>query len=191
MSDTAASEHNEQEHNTMISDWTVDLIAGWTSGAAAVVACQPVDTILTRWQAATTTASYPVVATATSTSTSTAVGSVGIPMGHGNGSVPGWRSLTVNLYRTAGWTALWRGASPMITAVPLQNALLMSGYGMGQRFYAGSDGVDASTAQQPLSRSKQLGAIFVGGCTGGECIFGVLTFIFSVWKGRLLDEESR
>jgi Mitochondrial carrier protein len=126
--------------STVVSEWMVDLMAGWASGAAAVVACQPVDTVLTRWQAT------PAVA-----ATAAAAGNNG-----------GWRSLTLNLYQTAGWTALWRGASPMITAVPFQNALLMSGYGMGQRFYTGQE--DTNT----LSRPKQLGAIFVGGCTGGE-----------------------
>lgn len=112
-----------------IPAWTVDLIAGWCSGAAAIVACQPLDTILTRWQAAPANSVF--------------------------------RNITQSLVSTSGFSALWRGASPMITAVPLQNALLMSGYGAGQRFYAG-DCLDE------LAYTKKLAAIFVGGCTGGK-----------------------
>lgn len=43
---------------------------------------------------------------------------------------------------------LWRGSLGMISAVPLQNALLMAGYGWGKR-------------------SDTKWGIFVGGCTGG------------------------
>jgi solute carrier family 25 carnitine/acylcarnitine transporter 20/29 len=56
---------------------------------------------------------------------------------------------------TAGMRALWRGASPMITAVPLQNAVLMGGYGGGKRY-----------AEQYAPEHK-LAAVFVGGSTGG------------------------
>eukprot|EP00977_Amphora_coffeiformis_P027118 scaffold33831_cov69-Amphora_coffeaeformis.AAC.1 len=41
-----------------LSDAWIDFVAGWCSGAAAVICLQPVDTVLTRWQAgliATTT----------------------------------------------------------------------------------------------------------------------------------------
>jgi len=117
--------------SSALPDWVVDLVAGWCSGAAAVVACQPVDTVLTRWQAAPANAM--------------------------------WRRVTVSLYQTAGLTALWRGASPMITAVPFQNALLMGGYGVGQRWFAGEK-IDS------LSYTRKLAAIFVGGCTGGETV---------------------
>ena len=44
---------NKSERKPKLPEWTVDLVAGWSSGAAAVLVCQPVDTILTRWQAAT------------------------------------------------------------------------------------------------------------------------------------------
>ena len=103
-----------------LSDAWIDFVAGWCSGAAAVVCCQPVDTVLTRWQA-------------------------------GLGDVAAARQFT----QRAGIAALWRGASPMITAVPVQNALLMGGYGVGQAY---------SAAHAPDYRRT---AIFMGGCTGG------------------------
>lgn len=46
----------------------------------------------------------------------------------------------------------------MIWSVPMQNALLMGGYGVGQKFFPVDDHYD---------RNRQLMAIFVGGCTGG------------------------
>jgi solute carrier family 25 (mitochondrial carnitine/acylcarnitine transporter), member 20/29 len=48
----------------------------------------------------------------------------------------------------------------MIWSVPIQNALLMGGYGIGQKFYGD---VEEGTSD----RNRQLMAIFVGGCTGG------------------------
>lgn len=108
-----------------LSDAWVDFVAGWCSGAAAVLACQPVDTLLTRWQAGL------VAPTATV------------------------RHATTAFASTAGVTALWRGASPMIGAVPLQNALLMGGYGVGQAY---------SERYAPEYRRT---AVFCGGLTGG------------------------
>jgi solute carrier family 25 carnitine/acylcarnitine transporter 20/29 len=108
-----------------LSDAWIDFAAGWCSGGAAVLACQPFDTVLTRWQA-------------------------GIIL-QGGALGRDARALT----QTSGWTALWRGASPMIGAVPLQNALLMGGYGVGQQY---------AEHYQPDWRKT---AIFVGGCTGG------------------------
>ena len=43
------------------------------------------------------------------------------------------------LITKAGTTSLWRGSTPMVSAVPLQNALLMSGYGWGKRLSGGVD----------------------------------------------------
>lgn len=123
-------------------EWTVDLMAGWASGAAAVVACQPVDTLLTRWQAT------PAVAAV------------------GGATTSSMRGMALQFYQTAGVAALWRGASPMIVSVPIQNALLMSGYGFGQRWFT-TGGVGDSGEDPAVSYSKRLGAIFVGGCTGG------------------------
>lgn len=102
----------------MADSW-IDFTAGWCSGAVAVVALQPLDTVLTRWQAGLLRSSL----------------------------VAETRAWTSSL----GLAALWRGSSPMISAVPMQNALLMSGYGVGQK-YAGD---------------SKLTGIFIGGCTGG------------------------
>jgi solute carrier family 25 carnitine/acylcarnitine transporter 20/29 len=100
----------------LTKDALIDLAAGWCSGTAALIVCQPVDTILTRSQAGSTL----VVDTLS----------------------------TRQLITTSGITKLWRGALPMIGAVPLQNALLMAGYGLGKR-------------------SDSNWGVFIGGCTGG------------------------
>lgn len=105
-----------------LSDAYVDFIAGWASGAASVIALQPVDTVLTRWQA----------------------GLIQVDRVH-------WTVSARSLAQSFGVKALWRGSSPMVSAVPIQNAILMGGYGMGQT-YAGAE---------------RLSAIFIGGCTGG------------------------
>ncbi|GAX27380.1 hypothetical protein FisN_17Lh238 [Fistulifera solaris] len=109
-----------------LSDAYVDFIAGWASGAASVIALQPVDTVLTRWQAGL------------------------IDVGRVNWTVSA-RSLAQNF----GVRALWRGASPMVSAVPIQNAVLMGGYGIGQKY-----------AEESAAQAKLM-AIFIGGCTGG------------------------
>ena len=97
-----------------VSDAWIDFVAGWCSGAASVIALQPVDTILTRTQA----------------------------------GVLAWNT-------NHGVQALWKGSSPMITAVPVQNALLMGGYGVGQKYAA------------QYAPNYKLTAVFIGGCTGG------------------------
>ena len=111
-----------------LSEAWVDFIAGWASGAASVLAMQPVDTMLTRFQAASSS-SY----------TSTAI----------------VQQQTRGLVSSAGFQALWRGSSAMISAVPMQNALLMGGYGLGKQWSADNDNEDA------------LMSVFIGGCTGG------------------------
>ena len=110
-----------------ISEAWIDFLAGWASGAAAVIACQPMDTILTRLQAG------------------------GLVVGSGTSSTT---QITRSLVSSAGFTSLWRGSSPMISAVPIQNSLLMGGYGIGKQ-WAESSG------------SNKYVPIFVGGCTGG------------------------
>jgi solute carrier family 25 carnitine/acylcarnitine transporter 20/29 len=110
-----------------LSDAWVDFIAGWFSGAAAVVVCQPVDTILTRMQA-------------------------GIVVNVANANAA---AHSRTLLQSSGIRSLWRGTSPMITAVPLQNALLMGGYGVGQKY-----------AEQ-YAPDQKLTAVFVGGSCGG------------------------
>ena len=59
----------------------------------------------------------------------------------------------VAVLKRGGNLALWRGATPLIALVPFQNALLMVGYGAGQRW-----GERHTTPQS---------AVFVGGCAGG------------------------
>ena len=108
----------------MMSDAWIDFLAGWCSGGAAVLAIQPVDTVLTRLQA---------------------------------GSPAGVRTLV----NTVGVSSLWRGSSAMIGAVPIQNALLMGGYGLGKRWRGDTE--DSNNH----NNAEALTAIFVGGCVGG------------------------
>lgn len=120
-----------------LSDAWIDGLAGWCSGAVSVWAVQPVDTILTRWQAVKIPVMTTVTVASSSASPTTAL------------------SLARTFTHSAGWSALWRGASPMITAVPLQNALLMGGYGVGTKY---------SELYAPHARYT---SIFVGGLVGG------------------------
>ncbi|KAG8462514.1 hypothetical protein KFE25_010339 [Diacronema lutheri] len=85
-------------------------------------------------------------------------------------------SLALQLRRDGGLRALWRGASPLAWVVPVQNALLFAGYGMGERFaaYASAERhADAATAARaggaaaPATAAPPLAPIFVGGCAGG------------------------
>lgn len=122
----------------MATPWWIDFVAGWCSGATSLLLCQPLDTILTRQQAHVkvdstllTLSQHPLV-TSTTTTTHTS-----------------W------MPKTANWMSLWRGVSPMIGAVPIQNALLMSGYGMGKRWF------------DDYSSNKLLWGVFIGGCVGG------------------------
>lgn len=189
------SNRNNKRPLLLLTDGTVDWLAGWVSGAASVWVCQPVDTVLTRWQAAATSAP-PIVASNSVTIGSsggsrsiktalhcggplhsyTSTSSVSLPSSGGSSS--GWRAVAVDLVQTAGWRSLWRGASPMITVVPLQNGLLMGGYGWGTRYFYCNTSTRIETERNNnavvgvknsmlSSRTKQLCAIFVGGCTGG------------------------
>mmetsp|Transcript_6111 Transcript_6111/g.7904 ORF Transcript_6111/g.7904 Transcript_6111/m.7904 type:complete len:284 (-) Transcript_6111:102-953(-) len=115
-----------------LSDAWVDFVAGWCSGAASVLALQPLDTILTRWQAGL------------------------VVEGAGGGSSAAFvRSMAGSVTESAGLVALWRGSSPMIGAVPIQNSLLMGGYGVGQKY------------SENYAPNHRIAAVFVGGCTGG------------------------
>lgn len=129
-----------------LSDAWIDFVAGWCSGAVAVLCLQPVDTVLTRWQAGVL---HPTTGTTATTTTTTGRGVLS--------------TATRQFTQTAGLRALWRGASPMITAVPLQNALLMGGYGVGLAYNNGSGGSGDDDATTDYRRT----AVFVGGCTGG------------------------
>ncbi|KAL3909515.1 MAG: hypothetical protein SGILL_008057, partial [Bacillariaceae sp.] len=64
-------------------------------------------------------------------------------------------TITKSLVGNFGVFSLWRGSSPMISAVPIQNSLLMGGYGIGKQW-----------AEIEGSSNKYV-PIFVGGCTGG------------------------
>lgn len=73
-------------------------------------------------------------------------------------------AVSVNMFRgmisNFGVTSLWRGSSPMIGAVPIQNALLMSGYGAGKRW-------SESSSSESRDNNDALFGVFVGGCVGG------------------------
>ena len=117
-----------------LSEAWVDFLAGWASGAMAVLTCQPVDTVLTRLQAGNL-----VSGAATSA-------------GGSNISVQ-----TKSLVDNFGVKSLWRGSSAMISAVPMQNSLLMGGYGVGKQW----------ASQNNSTENETLVSVFVGGCTGG------------------------
>jgi solute carrier family 25 carnitine/acylcarnitine transporter 20/29 len=108
-----------------ISEAWVDFLAGWASGAVAVLTCQPMDTVLTRLQAGT--------------------------LVNQNAA----QQITRGLVSNFGVSSLWRGSSPMISAVPFQNSLLMGGYGIGKQWAE----INGTTST--------LLPVFVGGCTGG------------------------
>jgi solute carrier family 25 (mitochondrial carnitine/acylcarnitine transporter), member 20/29 len=114
----------------------IDFFAGWCSGAVSVLMIQPLDTILTRLQAT------PALSGATS---SAAIGTSTVTLQA--------RGLVSN----AGVSALWRGSSAMIGAVPMQNALLMGGYGIGKSWN------EKTSAQDQALLSN----VFIGGCVGG------------------------
>ena len=113
---------------TLSESW-VDFLAGWASGAMSVITCQPVDTVLTRFQASATSHS-----------------SSGIVQQH-----------TKGLVGSFGVKALWRGSSVMISAIPMQNAMLMGGYGIGKQLTTDNDN----------NKNNALLNVFLGGLTGG------------------------
>jgi solute carrier family 25 carnitine/acylcarnitine transporter 20/29 len=161
-SDAIEINHQQNQQDQKRNEWISDFVAGWVSGAVSILACQPVDTILTRWQAVRPTASSVLIVAATNTMGGNLKNNISSSHYYTN-----WWEMTLDLYRTSGPRALWRGASPVIFAAPLQNALLMGGYGVGSRYCSGQSDEDLSSS---LSRSKQLGAIFVGGFTGGTFV---------------------
>jgi solute carrier family 25 carnitine/acylcarnitine transporter 20/29 len=80
-------------------------------------------------------------------------------------------SLVRELRREGGLRSLWRGTSPLAWVVPLQNALLFAGYGMGERLAhyleaertsSGAGGGGTTAAVRP-----SLLPVFMGGCAGG------------------------
>jgi hypothetical protein len=209
-------------------EWVVDVCAGWISGAVAIVTLQPLDTILTRWQASTvrtvgvvgpshrvTMPTPATTATAAAAAVAAPLSSVHVPsttsistqqlprtasmttvsslssysatqfIPHPTATTAittphyaaaisnNWRVQTHQLVSSHGWRALWRGAGPMLAVVPLQNGLLMAGYGYGTRCMeptshnGGTTTTTSDDTQRQQRRSTQLMAIMVGGCTGG------------------------
>lgn len=143
--DKSSSRHQHQhQHNdiAMSDDAWVDFASGWVSGGVSVLACQPIDTVLTRMQAKV------------SIQQSAANGAEKVPPKSGAVSLNIFRGMVSNF----GVTSLWRGSSAMIGAVPIQNALLMTGYGAGKRW---SESNGSSDGKHVLK------GVFVGGCTGG------------------------
>lgn len=144
-----------------ISGAWVDFAAGWCSGAAAVVALQPVDTVLTRWQAGVTLVNLSGSgAGASGVARASSVAAAPLPAGSAAGGSLLALSEARALASRASLRALWSGSSPMVTAVPFQNALLMGGYGVGQKWYG--DGGEGGGDQ-----NRRDAAVFVGGCVGG------------------------
>eukprot|EP00532_Pseudo-nitzschia_australis_P015535 CAMPEP_0168271900 /NCGR_PEP_ID=MMETSP0141_2-20121125/15868_1 /TAXON_ID=44445 /ORGANISM="Pseudo-nitzschia australis, Strain 10249 10 AB" /LENGTH=237 /DNA_ID=CAMNT_0008213165 /DNA_START=29 /DNA_END=740 /DNA_ORIENTATION=+ len=126
----------------LTEEWWVDFVAGWVSGAVGVATCQPLDTVLTRFQA-----------------------------GQGAGA---FAAAAATVQHEFGPRSLWRGSSPMIGAVPIQNALLMGGYGFGKRYASENDasngnGINnsSSNANANANANGSLLPVFVGGCVGG------------------------
>jgi len=119
---------------TRVMDAAVkDSLAGWAAGAASAVCAQPCDTVLTRMQAASGT--------------------------WGGGA----RAVARHVVGSGGVVALWRGVSAMCAVVPVQNAALFAGYGVGERAaraLGGRGGTEAST-------TTGLTYVFVGGTVGG------------------------
>ncbi|CAJ1935286.1 unnamed protein product [Cylindrotheca closterium] len=125
-----------------LSEAWVDFIAGWASGAVSVLAIQPVDTILTRFQA--------------------------------NGRITASATLQDSqaLINRNGFKALWRGSSAMITAVPMQNAMLMGGYGIGKQWAedassSSSSSTTSTSTGTTATKSNIYTSVFIGGCAGG------------------------
>ena len=128
-----------------LSEAWIDFASGWISGAISVLVIQPIDTVLTRLQANGPSAVSREAAHARMKSNL-----------HATAALPS-SSILHSMVSDFGMSSLWRGSFAMIGAVPIQNALLMSGYGAGKRF--------SCTDADDHSRGVLFG-VFVGGCTG-------------------------
>eukprot|EP00573_Skeletonema_grethae_P002364 CAMPEP_0201689806 /NCGR_PEP_ID=MMETSP0578-20130828/3341_1 /ASSEMBLY_ACC=CAM_ASM_000663 /TAXON_ID=267565 /ORGANISM="Skeletonema grethea, Strain CCMP 1804" /LENGTH=340 /DNA_ID=CAMNT_0048174575 /DNA_START=68 /DNA_END=1090 /DNA_ORIENTATION=- len=133
----------------------IDFTAGWISGGISTLAIQPVDTILTRMQAnaSITTVVQPSTTATTVTTTSTANNVAALRPTHI------FRGMISNF----GIRSLWRGSSAMIGAVPVQNAVLMTGYGYGKR-WTETNNNDSGDSN---SNNNVLLGVFIGGTIGG------------------------
>jgi len=153
----------------MTEGWWVDFAAGWVSGAVSVVACQPLDTILTRFQAGQGIGIAGTTTAAATTSKATATNAVASGSASGELGLSALGSGVRGLVREFGVGSLWRGSSPMIGVVPFQNALLMGGYGFGKK-YATQTETAIAEGDRDARRSSYLNRllpVFVGGCAGG------------------------
>ncbi len=125
----------------VVSEFWLDLVAGWVSGAASVLAVQPVDTTLTRMQAVRL----------------------------GPGVDAGARAVFSKVIREGGTRALWRGTAPMTMVIPFQNALLFAGYGLGERWAKQTENAERENktyfSMNPLV--SLYAPVFAGGCLGG------------------------
>ena len=127
-------------HETQMapSEFWLDFVAGWVSGAVSVLVVQPVDTTLTRMQA------------------------IGIKPGIDTSA----RSVFTTVLKQGGTKALWRGTGPMTAVIPFQNALLFAGYGGGERWAKQLASNKPETDRTPDLFSLYA-PIFAGGCLGG------------------------
>eukprot|EP00873_Tetraselmis_striata_P003893 jgi/Tetstr1/424157/TSEL_014763.t1 len=128
-----------------VRDFLVDAGAGWASGAASVLLCQPADTILTRLQVASATPSIAAQ----------------IPGGSGAVRNPALTQAS-RVLMEGGTRALWRGSAPMTMVVPFQNALLFVGYGVGERW-----GKKMAAESDDPHASASLLPVMAGGFVGG------------------------
>lgn len=100
-----------------------------------MLCCQPVDTLLTKYQVATTPKAL-------------------------RNSTP-W--VLARQYLWSQPRILWSGSTCMVSAVPFQNALLMTGYGWGKQAWCN----DKDTEEQRSNYQKKIMGIFIGGMGGG------------------------
>ena len=149
----------------MLSEAWIDFAAGWISGGVSVLVIQPIDTVLTRLQANTALAGGSSRANVAQFNVKPVVGSQGASTMAISGNI--FRSMIADF----GLMSLWRGSGCMIGAVPVQNALLMTGYGVGKRWSGYDD--------DGVKNDGVLVGVFLGGCTG-ECI--TQHNIWTVWS---------
>lgn len=134
----------------MFDDAWVDFVSGWISGGISLLVCQPIDTVLTRMQANVMQANVGNQTANHADKLATRPGTVSFHI---------FRGMVSNF----GVTSLWRGSSAMFWAVPVQNALLMTGYGVGKRWSSGGKWTESNDS----NKSTVLLGVFVGGCVGG------------------------
>ena len=168
--------NNKKKTTNTVTDagdgWWIDLMAGWISGAVSVLACQPLDTVVTRLQAAGV-GGLPSLAPPAATAAAKVTGGELTAIVRAASTTPAVAITPLDTilqrchYSSGGHSvrSLWAGSVSMIGAVPIQNALLMGGYGYGKRWSAAGGGVSSSSSSS--STTTAMLPIFVGGCVGG------------------------